>query len=81
MVEAGGIPTVAVANNPVRMQAIKLPRAVQTRFPRGATVGTPNHADQQRNVLRDAFKMLSTATEPGETKELPYRWEDLINRG
>lgn len=58
------------------VQRILYPRAALVRFPRGATVGTPNHPDQQRAVLRDTLALLDSASAPGTLVELPYRWED-----
>ena len=73
--EAAGIPTMAIVNHPKRPDVVKLPRAVRTKFPRGATVGTPGHPEQQTKVLTEAFDRLENAREPGEVLELPHRWE------
>jgi D-proline reductase (dithiol) PrdB len=74
-IEQAGIPTVALANLRPRLERIQVPRAVLTRFPRGATVGPPNQPDVQRKVLRDALALLSEASAPGTLVDLPYRWE------
>jgi hypothetical protein len=63
-----------LANLKVPVEKIKYPRAALVRFPRGATVGTPNHPLQQRQVLEEALAVLRTATEPGTLVELQHRW-------
>jgi hypothetical protein len=67
--------TVGLANLRTPVERIKYPRAALVRFPRGATVGTPNRPEQQRSVLRDTLALLASATAPGTIVELPYRWE------
>ena len=37
---------------------LKLPRVLVTRFARGMTVGEPNDATQQLDVLRAALRLL-----------------------
>ena len=55
-------------------EKIRYPRAVLVRFPRGATVGTPGDAAQQRRVLEDALGLLASATVPGTLVELDHKW-------
>ena len=50
------------------------PRAAMVKFPRGATIGAPNNAAQQRQVILDAFEVLKTAGAPGTVVELSHRW-------
>ena len=73
--EAAGIPTVSIGNNPKRSELVRYPRLALTRFPRGATVGTPNRPAQQRQVLEDALGLLGLAKAQIEPMVLPYRWE------
>ena len=73
--EAAGIPTVSIINLRERMERLKLPRAVLVKFPRGANVGAPRNATQQRQVLTDALRRLEQAQEPAQIVELPYRWQ------
>ena len=58
-----------------QVEKIKYPRAALVRFPRGATVGTPGHPVQQRQVLEETLALLRSATEPGVIVELAHRWE------
>jgi hypothetical protein len=41
-----------------------LPRVLFTGFPRGQTLGPPNAPDTQREILRQALRLLEDATEP-----------------
>jgi D-proline reductase (dithiol) PrdB len=75
-VEAAGIPTVALATLLDRVQWVRYPRAAIVKFPRGATCGPPHAADLQRAVLRDVFRLLETAREPGTVVELPHRFSE-----
>ena len=63
------------------IKRVKPPRAVLTRFPRGATVGAPGHHEQQRQVLLDTLATLEEAETAGELYPLPYRWEGEATEG
>ena len=74
-IEAAGIPTVAIGNNPKRSERVRFPRLALTRFPRGATVGTPGRPEQQHLVLEDALGLLGLDKAQIEPMVLPYRLE------
>ncbi len=74
--EAAGIPTTALATMPDRVDWVNYPRAALVKFPRGATCGPPHAAELQRQVLREALALLSTATTPGARVELAHRFTD-----
>ncbi len=74
-IEAAGIPTIGLSNNPGGTERVRPPRWVRVRFPRGATIGEPGRPDRQLAVLRDVFGALLELREPGGHVELPYRWE------
>ncbi len=38
-------------------------------------LGEPGNHDKQRRVLQDTLQAMAAITEPGESVELPYRWE------
>lgn len=67
LLEAGGIPTVAVGVFRGHMVRVKYPRAIVTRFDRGQTMGPPGDPATQRRVLAAALDLLRTAT-PGEIR-------------
>ncbi len=74
-IEAWGIATMSLSNNPARTALLRPPRWAHVRFPRGSMFGEPGNADKQRKVLKDALEAAYAITEPGGTVELPYRWE------
>ncbi len=74
-IEASGIPTVSLSNNPVRSLPLCLPRWLHVRFPRGSMLGEPGNKAKQSAVLRDALAALAAIDTPGGRVDLPYRWE------
>jgi hypothetical protein len=81
--EAWGISTISISNNPAATRRLSPPRWVRVRFPRGSTVGGPGNRATQLAVLRDTLAALAEIEVPGGSRELPYRWEDppLMWRG
>ena len=73
-IEAAGIPTVIVMMYKQVADALKPPRVAYVRFPFGQPLGEPGNADQQRVVVEDALRVLTSAREPGILEQLPYRW-------
>jgi len=74
-VEEAGLPTISMGNMADRMGHIKPPRALLVKFPRGSMLGEPGNAKRQRRIVMDALEALTTMTEPGTIRELPYRWK------
>jgi hypothetical protein len=74
-VEEAGIPTISMGNMADRMGHIKPPRALLVKFPRGSMLGEPGNAKRQRRIIMDALEALTTMTQPGTIRELPYRWK------
>lgn len=74
-IEASGIPTVSLSNNPAATQRVRPPRWVRVRFPRGSMLGEPGNRDKQGRVLRETLEALATIDAPGGHLELPFRWE------
>jgi hypothetical protein len=74
-IEASGIPTISLSNNPVATERIRAPRWARVRFPRGSMLGEPGNRDKQRSVLTDTLRALVALEAPGAAVELPYRWE------
>ncbi len=75
IIEDAGIPTIVLGQLERVLQQVRPPRAVLTSFPRGATLGAPGNAEQQRQVLLDTLATLEEAETPGELYTLPYEWE------
>ena len=75
MVEEAGIPTISMGNARDRMALIKPPRALLVKFARGSMFGEPGNVSRQRRILIDVLDALKSMTEPGEIRDLPYRWK------
>jgi len=73
-IEAEGISTVIVMMFKEVAERMRPPRVVHVRFPFGRPLGEPGNADQQRVIIEDGLRVLTTANEPGTVVELPYRW-------
>lgn len=73
--EANGIATVSLSNNPGATARVRPPRWVQVRFPRGAMFGEPGNHAKQRTVLRQTLGALTDIAEPGGHVVLDQRWE------
>jgi hypothetical protein len=58
------------------MACVKAPRNVFVNFPLGRQCGKPNEANLQTQILKDALRVLVTATTPGEIVDLPYEWHE-----
>ena len=56
------------------MERVKPPRGVFVNFPLGHPLGRPLDVEFQMNILKDTLKALTEMTEPGQIKDLPYRW-------
>lgn len=74
-IEAWGIPTISLSNNPGASKRVMPPRWAHVRFPRGSMLGEPGNRAKQQQVLRAALEALETVDTPGGSVELPYRWE------
>ena len=69
-----GIPTVLITVSPEISAQMRPPRALYPKgFKIGNSLGRPDMRELQRQVLRDALKLLTENTRPGEflTKEYP----------
>lgn len=73
--EAGGIATVSLSNDPIATERVRPPRWVRVRFPRGSMFGEPGNRAKQTSVLREALAALDGIQEAGGHVELDHRWE------
>lgn len=76
VLEAGGIPTVALSMIPDLTRAVGAPRLAGISYPMGQPLGRPHDADGQRAVLRALVDLLATAPGPGTYVELPFVWPE-----
>ena len=72
--EEAGIPTTAILVEAFRHRAeeMMVPRTLVTRFPMGRPLGAPNDVERHLDVMRNAFNLLETATEPGTIATYPH---------
>jgi D-proline reductase (dithiol) PrdB len=55
-------------------EEVKPPRSIYLKWPYGHPFGEIGVVNQQKTVLKDALRLLETATEPGVIVDLPYKW-------
>ena len=76
VLEASGIPTVALSMIPDLTRAVGVPRLAGISYPMGRPLGRPHDADGQREVLRSMLELLTTAPGPDTYVELPFVWPE-----
>jgi hypothetical protein len=76
VLEAKGIPTVALSMIPELTRAVGVPRLAGISYPMGRPLGRPHDADGQRAVLRSVLELLDTAQGPDAYVELPFVWPE-----
>lgn len=76
MLEARGIPTVALSMIPDLTRAVGVPRLAGIGYPMGRPLGQPHDGDGQRAVLRATLELLATARGAGAYVELPFVWPE-----
>jgi hypothetical protein len=76
VLEAGGIPTVALSMIPALTRAAGVPRLAGISHPMGQPFGRPHDADGQRAVLRAMLELLASAPGPDSYVDLPFEWPE-----
>lgn len=76
VLEASGIPTVALSLIPDLTRAVGVPRLAGISYPFGRPLGKPHDADGQRAVLRAMLEVLASAPGPDTYVELPFTWPE-----
>jgi hypothetical protein len=76
VLEASGIPTVALSMIPDLTRAVGVPRLAGIGYPMGRPLGRPHDADGQRAVLRATLELLTTAKGADAYVELPFVWPE-----
>jgi D-proline reductase (dithiol) PrdB len=68
-----GIPTVLITVSPFVSEQMRPPRALYPKgFKVGNSLGRPGMRELQREVLRDALRLLTENTRPGQTVTREY---------
>jgi hypothetical protein len=78
VLEASGIPTVALSMIPDLTRAVGVPRLAGIGYPMGRPLGRPHDADGQRAVLRATLEVLAAAHGPDTYVELPFVWPESV---
>ena len=73
-IESRGIPTIGISIVREYSEKVKPPRTIFLRWPFGHPLGEPFQKAQQRAVLAQAFRALSSIRQPGTIIDIPYRW-------
>ena len=76
MLEAGGIPTVALSMIPDLTRAVGVPRLAGISYPMGRPLGRPHDANGQRAVLQSMLELLAIAPGPDTYIERPFVWPE-----
>jgi D-proline reductase (dithiol) PrdB len=76
VIEEAGIPTISLTLLPFITRKVKVPRAMAVDFPFAHPLGKPFDVEQQMSIINDAFRELTSITEPGTIVELPYKWPE-----
>jgi hypothetical protein len=76
VLEAKGLPTVALSMIPDLTRAVGVPRLAGISYPMGRPLGRPHDADGQRAVLRAMLGLLASAQGPDAYVELPFVWPE-----
>jgi hypothetical protein len=76
VLEASGIPAVALSMIPDLTRAVGVSRLAGISYPMGRPLGRPHDADGQRAVLRSMLELLVTASGPDTCVELPFVWPE-----
>jgi hypothetical protein len=76
VLEAAGIPTVALSMIPDFTRATGVPRLAGLAYPMSRPMGRPGDAAGQREVLRGLLSLLETARGPDAYLELPQVWSE-----
>jgi hypothetical protein len=78
VIESAGIATIGVSIVRDYTEKVKPPRSVFLRWPFGHPFGEPFKKNQQRAVLKEAFKAVQSIDTPGTIIDLPFRWRREI---
>jgi hypothetical protein len=78
VLEASGIPTVALSMIPDLTRAVGVPRLAGISYPMGRPLGRSHDADGQRAVLRATLEVLAAAQGPDTYVELPFVWPESV---
>jgi hypothetical protein len=73
-IESAGIATVSLSNIPDLTASVGVPRLVAIEYLFGRTVGMPNDADGQREVVRATLQAAAEMKQGRDVVHLPFEW-------
>lgn len=76
--EAANLSTVLITMMPFWAEKVGVPRTLAVEFPFGHTLGEPNNATQQTQILHEALKVLTEAREPGTVVHSKATWNEPV---
>ena len=76
VLEASGIPTVALSMIPELTRAVGVPRLAGISYPMSRPLGRPHDDSGQRAVLRATLELLASSSGPDSYVELPFVWPE-----
>ena len=76
VIEAAGVPTLAMTSAWDITEAVAPPRSVYLHAPLGHQTGAPGDAEGQRAVVRAALEAGVAIEQPGQIAQLAWPWKD-----
>ena len=76
VIEAAGITSVTLNMLWPFQRIVGMPRVAAIEHPFGRPYGDVGDSKTQGAVLRAALALAETASEPGEIRQLPFRWHE-----
>ena len=75
MIEAAGVPTLAMTSAWDITAAVRPPRSAFVHYPLGHQTGRPGDLDGQIAIVRAALEAAWRMERAGEMVRLPFRWQ------
>jgi len=74
--EANGLPTVIIGSALDIVEHCGVPRFLFTDFPLGNPCGHPWRRDMQKEIVRQAVRLIEAAAGPRTTVKAPFSWKE-----
>ena len=74
-IEKAGIPSISISHLGHLTKKVRVPRALQTKFPLGRSFGRAGEITMQKQILLDCMNYLIEIEEPETIVKLPYKWK------
>jgi hypothetical protein len=77
--ESAGIATVLVTNMPFWSERVGVPRSLGVEFPYGHIIGPSGNAAMQTRVIRQALRVLESASAPDTIEHFQEPWPEPLD--